>query len=494
MQDFGTFDVVVVGGGAAGIAAAIAAGRGGARTLLVERAGSVGGISATLPWLGFHDQQYRQVVRGLATEFVERLQAVGGAGPITLDPKCGSLVSIHGHHWKVVAFELLREAGVEVLLHSLFTGTLRDGDTITGITVETKSGATRIGAGTVIDCSGDGDVAARAGVAWEKGRTGDGLVQAPTLVFRLGGVDNAEFKRACQDPGFNYREFLAPYPDLFAQMAERLNDVETYVLGGFAALIERARAAGDASFPQTRIVGVKVHTPDAPDELSVVMTRVLGLDPTDVASVSEATMRVHAQVPDLLNFFRTYVPGCRNARLVEIAPMLGIRESRRIMGDYVLTGDDLVAGARHDDDVAMGAYHIDIHRPSGSWVQSTNVRAYGIPLRSLIARGVDGLMMAGKCISATHEAIGSTRVIPICIAEGQAAGTAAALAARHGVAVRDVPIAELRERLLAGGVELGVHELTVDPGADGWPVLPFEQEETTGERDAATAGADAWVR
>ena len=488
-------DVLVVGGGAAGLAATIAAARNGADTLLVERAGFLGGISATLPWLGFHDQRYQQVVKGLPLEFVRRLQEVGGAGPITLDPKCGSLVSIHPHLWKVVALQLVREAGAKVMFHTLVTEALRDGDRVTGAVVETKSGRERIHARTVIDCSGDGDVAAMAGATWEKGRTADGLVQSPTLVFRLGGVDDAVFKRACQDPAFGYREWFAPYPELFGQMAEKLDEVETYVLGGFAALIERARAAGDADFPQTRIVGVKASTPNSPRELSVVMTRVLGLDPTDVDSMTEAYVRVYDQVPRLVDFFRNWVPGCEGSYLVEIAPMLGVRESRRIIGDYVLPAEDLLAGARHPDDVAMGGYHIDIHRPSGSWVESHNVQAYGIPLRSLIAAGVDGLMMAGKCLSATHEAVASTRVIPICMAQGQAAGTAAALSVRYRRSVRDLDVDELRALLVKQGAEIGTTLTPPDPvETAGWPLLPFEVEETTGEGDPVTAGEAAWVR
>lgn len=484
------WDVVVVGGGAAGIAAALASGRTGARTLLVERAGFVGGVSATLPWLGFHDQHYRRVVRGLADEFVATLGETGHASPITLDPKCGSLAAVHSHYWKILALRLLRQAGVTVLMHAVFVDTARSGDRITGVVVESKSGREMLSGRVVIDCSGDGDVAARGGVEWEKGRTGDGLVQSPTLVFRLGGIDDDAFRQACQDPAFNYREWLAPYPDLFAQMAGKLDTVDTYVLGGFAGVVEQARQAGDLHVPQTRIVGVKVHTRETPHEISVVMTRVLGLDPTDVDSLSEAYARVYEQVPELIAFFRGYVPGCEQAHLVEIAPMLGIRESRRIMGDYVLTAEDLVSGARHDDDVAMGGYHIDIHRPSGSWVSSTNVQAYGIPLRSLIARDVDGLLMAGKCISATHEAIASARVIPICIAEGQAAGTAAALAAQSWRDLRSVPIGDLQDALVSAGAEIGRGELERHPDADSWPELPFEETKVAPDSELADS---AWL-
>jgi hypothetical protein len=484
----------VVGGGAAGVAATVASARNGADTLVVERAGFLGGISATLPWLGFHDQHYMQVVKGLPLEFVRRLQQIGGAGPITLDPKCGSLVSIHPHLWKIEALRFVRDAGANVMFHTLVVDTLREGDRVVGVVVESKSGREIIHAKTVIDCSGDGDAAVLAGARWEKGRTGDGLVQAPTLVFRLGGVDDDAFKRACQDPALNYREWLAPYPELFAAMAAKLEEVQTWVLGGFADVIERARLAGEADFPQTRVVGVKVNTPNSPHEISVVMTRVLGLDPTDVDSMTEAYTRVYAQVPVLVDFVRNWIPGCENAYLIEIAPMLGVRESRRIIGDYVLPAEDLLVGARHGDDVAMGGYHIDIHRPSGSWVESHNVQAYGIPLRSLIASGLDGLMMAGKCLSATHEAVASTRVIPICMAQGQAAGTAAALAVAAGVSVRQVPVELVRQRLVEQGAEIGTTLTSPDPREiAGWPILPQVSEETTGEGDAATAVTAAWI-
>ncbi|GAA2249350.1 FAD-dependent oxidoreductase [Herbiconiux moechotypicola] len=505
VQSSGEWDVIVVGGGAAGVAAAIAAGRQGARTLLLERSGFVGGISATLPWLGFHDQDFQRVVRGLAGEFADTLAAEGHASPITLDPKCGSLVAVHPHYWKVLALRLLREAGVTVLLHALFVRAIvervedagegaRGGvcTRVTGVEVESKSGRTRFDGRVVVDCSGDGDVAVSAGADWEKGRTGDGLVQSPTLVFRLGGIDDDAFRKACQDPSFAYREWFVPYPELFARLAERLDEVDVWVLGGFAGLVERARAAGDLDIPQSRIVGVKLSTPETPHEISVVMTRVLGLDPVDVGSMSEAYGRVYEQIPPIVRFFRDYVPGCADAYLVEIAPMLGVRESRRIVGDAVLTADDLVEGRRHPDDVAMGGYHIDIHRPSGTWVSSTNVRAYGIPLGALVARGMSGLLMAGKCLSATHEAVGSARVIPICLATGEAAGTAAALTALAGGSeVRDIDPSAVRRALLAAGAELGVRALEVHPDAEKWPRLPFDDAESERAAESATAAADA---
>jgi hypothetical protein len=378
------------------------------------------------------------------------------------------------------------------MIHTQVVDTLREGDRITGVVVEHKSGRQMILADVVIDCSGDGDVAARGGVAWEKGRTGDGLVQAPTLVFRIGGVDRQGFVNGCKDPEIKYREWLVPYPDLFEKMVARLDSMRVIICGGFAGLVEKARQAGDHDVPQSRVVGVKLHRED---QFLVVMTRVLGLDPTSVTSMTDAYARVYEQIPQLLRFFQKWMPGFEDSYLLEIAPMLGVRESRRIMGDYVLTGDDLVAGREFADGVALGGYHIDIHRPAGTWVDSRNVQTYDIPFRSLVARDVDGLLMAGKCLSATHEGVASTRVIPICMAQGQAVGTAAALAVKAKVSPRDVSTGLLRNTLIDQGAEL---RQTL--GKPNWQAiemigqLPQDEPPTTGDKDAASQGVNAWVK
>lgn len=483
--------VLVIGSGASGLTAAIAAARNGADTLLVENAGFLGGISSTLPWLGFHDRDYRLVVKGLPLEFCNRLQAAHAASGFELDPKCGSAISVDSHWWKILLMQLMREAGVRLLLHSQVVDTIREGDRICGVIVENKSGRQRIEAAITIDCSGDGDVAARGGVRWEKGRTADGLVQAPTLVFKLGGVNRRDFIAGCKNPEIKYREWIAPYPDLWEKMMKRIDHMNVIICGGYAALIEKARAAGDFTAPQTRVVGVKLHRPD---EYLVVMTRVLGLDPTDVRSLTDAYVKVYEQIPDLVNFFQKYVPGFQSAHLREIAPMLGVRESRRITGDYVLTATDLVEGRVFDDAVCMGGYHIDIHRPAGTWVDSHNVRTYTIPLRSLIAADVDGLLIAGKCISATHEAIASTRVVPICMGQGQAAGTAAALAVRLRCSVRELPTGLLQDTLAGQGVEFGRTLGKPNRRAiEEIGQLPFEEPPTSGNQDTVSTAREAWV-
>jgi hypothetical protein len=488
----GTADVVVAGGGAAGIAAALAAARNGADTLLIENNGYLGGISASLSWLGFHDNQYRLLCKGLASEFVGELARQGEASRYVFDPKCASAVSLNPHAWKILAIRLCREAGVRLMLQTRIVDTLREGDRIAGVVVEHKSGRQNIRGKVVIDCSGDGDVAAMGGARWEKGRTKDGLVQAPTLVFRIGGIDRTGFIGACKDKSLGYREWLLPYPDLWDKMMSRIDTEPLIITGGFAGLIEKARQNGDFDVPQSRLVGVKTHVPD---EYLVVSTRVLGLDPTDVNNMTEAYAKVYEQIPIILNFFRKYMPGCKAATLREIAPMMGVRESRRIVGDYMLTQEDLIGGRVFEDAVCMGGYHIDIHRPTGTWVESHNVDAYTIPLRCLIARDVEGLMMAGKCLSATHEAVASTRVIPICIGQGQAAGTAAAMAVRKGVALRSVSVSELQDTLQRQGAEIG---RTLEPPncrlMEEIGVLPKDEPESTGESDLATKATSAWIR
>ncbi|HEY4356815.1 MAG TPA: FAD-dependent oxidoreductase [Acidobacteriaceae bacterium] len=487
-----TADVIVAGGGASGVAAALAAARNGADTLLIENNGYLGGISATLSWLGFHDNRYRLLCKGLASEFIRELQEQDEASRYVFDPKCSSAVSLNPHAWKILAIRLCREAGVRIMLHTRIVDTLRDGDRIAGIVVEHKSGRQEIRGKVTIDCTGDGDVAALGGAQWEKGRTRDGLVQAPTLVFRIGGIDRERFIGACKDKNLGYREWLLPYPDLWDKMMRRIDTEPLFITGGFAGLIEQARQNGDFDVPQSRLVGVKTHVPD---EYLVVSTRVLGLDPVDVFSVTEAYAKVYEQIPIILNFFRKYLPGCEKSQLREIAPMIGVRESRRIIGDYVLTEEDLVNGRVFEDAVCMGGYHIDIHRPTGTWVESRNVDAYTIPLRSLIARDVDGLMMAGKCLSATHEAVASTRVIPICIGQGQAAGTAAALGIRNNRNVRGLDVGYLQDVLQQQGAEIG---RTLEPPncqlMDEIGVLPKDEPESTGEGDLSTQAASAWIR
>jgi hypothetical protein len=443
--------VVIVGSGAAGLSAALAAGRAGADVTLIESTGTIGGNSAILPWLGFHSRRYQRVVDGIAGELVGRLQALGAASTIDLDPVLGSAVSLNNHVFRCLAMRLLADANVRVMLQTLAVDVGTDGDRLRSVIVEQKSGRQKVAGDVFIDASGDGDVAARAGVPWEKGRTADGRVQAPSLAFRIGGIDRDAWVEGLVRSKGAFRELLDNYPDALQKLVGRLPTQQVIVLGGFARLMDQARADGKLDVPTTRVVGVKTHRHD---EFVAVCTKVADFDPVDADSLSRAYQDAYAQIPQLMDFFVNWMPGCGNAYLEEVAPIIGIRESRRIMGEYVLTGDDVRQGQVFDDGIGIGAYHIDIHLPDGSRFDSEPTLPYDIPLRSLIARRVENLLVAGKCFSATHEAIASSRVIPICMAEGQAAGLAAAHAARDGVGPRDIDVAKLQSELRASGAIL----------------------------------------
>jgi len=485
-------EVLVIGSGAAGISAAISSARNGAKTILIEREGYPGGLSSIMPWLGFHDREYRKVVKGLAEEYVTKLQEKGWASEYIFDIKCGSFVSLNSHMWKCLAYELLHAAGVQVMLHTIMVDAIVQQNTISSVKVRNSEGFQNIDTKIVIDCTGDGSAASLAGAKFEIGRREDGLVQSPSLVFTLAGIDKERFVNACKNPDYNYREWIQNYPELREKTYKRLSQTDAFILGGFASTIEKARENGDYNLPQSRVIGVKTHIKD---EMIVAMNRILGLDPTSSEDTNCAYKRLYGQIPILERFFRKYMPGFNDAYVSEIAPILGIRESRRIIGDYVLTADDVINGVQFKDQVAMGAYHIDIHRPKGTWVESHNVQAYGIPLRCLVSASLENLMMAGKCISASHEAIASSRVIPICMAEGQAAGTAAALTVSNKKPIREIQISVLQEILQNQGAELG---LTIgDPNTEIIECigqLPLQEPLTEGNDDKVSQQNNSWLR
>jgi len=449
--------VVVVGAGAAGVAAALSAARRGAQVTLVESQGFVGGNSAVLPWLGFHSREYQRVVGGLALELADALRAAGAGSEDVLDPVCGSAFSLNGHVFKALAIQRLTEAGVRVDLHGQVVEVGLVGDRLKSVVVQHHSGRTRLGADVFIDASGDGELSALAGATWEKGG-GDGLVQAPSLVFRVSGIDRARFVAYLQDPESRFRDLLEGSPDAYAKLIARLPEQEVVILGGLAGVLSRAREAGRIDVPATRVVGVKTHVRD---EFVAVTTKIARFDPLDAASLSDAYAVGYGQVCQLMEAFRAGIPGFEQGRLAEIAPMLGVRESRRIMADYVLTGDDVVEGRTFEDGVGMGAYHIDIHRPDGTWVDSHGVRPYDLPARALRVSGLENLLVAGKCFSATHEAIASTRVIPVCMAQGEAAGAMAAMS--PGGDVRAIHLPSLQASLMDAGAILRPRLAPPDP-------------------------------
>jgi FAD dependent oxidoreductase len=417
------YDVVVVGSGSAGATAAIAAARSGARTLLVERMGFLGGISTAVldTFYAFYTpgQAPRRVVGGIAWEVVGRLVAEGaaferpntyGAGTgITYDPE------VLKRTWEA----LVLEAGAQVLLHTWVTGVELDEDgRLRALTVFNKGGAGRVEAAAVVDASGDADVAAWAGVPFDA-PAADGRVQSLSTVFRLAGVD-----------------------------------VERAEAFGKAALWARMREASQSgAYRLPRLEGSWHRTPQ-PGVVMALMTRVPRVDATDPVQLTHAEIEGRRQAWEYARFLREQVPGFERAVMVTTSPAIGVRESRRVHGRYRLTAEDVLAGRRFDDEIALCGAPIEDHHAGADtrWRHVPGV--YGIPYRCLLPAGVEGLLVAGRCFSATHDAHASARSMGTCMAMGQAAGTAAALAAAAGGVAGELPAGTLRARLRDDGALL----------------------------------------
>ena len=437
-----------MGGGNAGCAAALAAARGGARTLLIERYGFLGGTATAAmvgPWMTFHSASER-IVGGIAQEIVERLVAMGGSPGHIADASdyVATITPFDPEIHKALLFEMMRESGVHLLLHAYFLEALVEGGAVRGARVATVGGPRQYTGRVTIDASADAYVAASAGVEMLQGDA-RGRVQPASLMFRLSHVDLAATAAYVRSRPEQMRSSLAP--------GER-NARSLTAVAGLYELWERARARGDVSIPREL---VSFFISPYPDEVTVNMTRVVGIDPLDPDDLTRAEMEARAQVMELLAFFRRDVPGFENCRLAATAAQIGIRESRRIVGAYTLSADDVLSARTFEDAVARSVYPIDIHNPSGSGTTTHRLPAgasYEIPYRCLVPQSVEDLLVAGRCISTTHEAHASTRLTPTVMTLGQAAGTAAALALRRGVPPRAVDPRELRELLVRDGVDL----------------------------------------
>lgn len=441
-------DVLVVGGGNAGCAAAIAAARHGARTLLVERYGFLGGTATASmvgPWMTFHSGDDR-IVGGIAQEIVERLVRAGASPGHLRDSSdyVATITPFDPEAHKALLFEMMREAGVALLLHAYMLAALVEGDVVRGATFATVAGTREYRARVAIDATADAFVAASAGVPTQQGDE-RGRVQPASLMFRMSHVDLAALAAYVREHPDQMRTSLPP--------AQRTPEALTAV-AGLRDLWERARADGLVNVPREL---VSFFISPYADEVTVNMTRVVAIDPLDPDDLTRAEVEARLQVMQLVAFFKRRVPGFAGARLAATGAQIGIRESRRIVGRYTLTADDVLGGRRFDDAVARSAYPIDIHNPSGSGTTTKRLApgaAYEIPYRCLVPVNREQLLVAGRCISTTHEALASTRLTPTVMTLGQAAGTAAAMACANGEHVGEVEPADLRAALIADGVDL----------------------------------------
>ena len=411
-------DVLVAGGGPGGVAAAIAAARAGASVLLIEQYGCVGGmgtIGHVLTWSG-------SVRGGLFAEFKERVSGAGGLS--------ASGVGFDLEVTKRVMEQMLTEAGVRLRYHTFACkSTVQDG-TITGVIAESKSGREAFLAERVIDATGDADIAADAGCPFEKGRPEDGLLQPASLMFRMGGVDT---DRAPGIPSFESRVELPK------------GDAHTL-----------AREAAKAGKLPRNCEHVLIYHLPRPGQVLINMSNVTGIDGTSADDLTRAEVEGRSQLEPIARFLRENVPGFEEAYVLDSGALVGVRETRRVTGEYTLTIDDVLEAKAFPDGIVRARFPVDIHDPKGHAGDSSRLPRgfYEMPYRCLIPLDVENLLIAGRPISATHEAHASLRVMPICMAIGQAAGLASALSVRELVHPRDLDVELLRCELRHAGAEL----------------------------------------
>lgn len=431
-------DVLVVGGGAAGVAAAHTAAAQGLKVLVLERygfcgGGAVAGMSGTICGLYLahegRDKAPERLVHGFVDRFIAAMDERNGlTGPVRYGQ---TFTRVHEPHaWRESAEGLLADQGVQVLYHSMVTDVLLDGgERIAGVIAYTKQGKLEVRAKVTIDASGDADLVAMAGLATRVGL--DGHVQNPTMIFRLSGVD---VERFLQEHGED-----SIMPDRITQLILSLN------------------ARGDYKLPRAKVF---LFPTPRPNELICNCTRIIGgdgreLNPLIARDFSEAEVEGRKQVREYERFFRDHLAGCEEAYLNDTGVQVGTRQTRQAVGLQTLTNNDVVAGTKRRDGIARSAWPIELHsgeKPRLSWLFEDY---YEIPYECFVPSRGESLLFAGRCLSAEHEAMASARVTAQCFSYGHAIGHAAALAINENLAVRDIKGEDIRFVLNRDGAELG---------------------------------------
>lgn len=447
-----SYDVIVVGGGPGGIPAAIAAARAGMKTLLVERAAFLGGVAATgLPILAFYDRTGRQVVGGIGDELIKKLTAIGGSfdGHIPC-PIHNSFTPVNPYLFRSIAVEMCEQAGVDILFSTEIQDVLVDNGKVCGAVLFSRSVLYDVECKTLIDATGDGTAAFLAGAEYEMGNKEDGKIQPVSLIFSVGNVDidaMLEYIKANPD--------TFKTPDTYGPGIEYTLDYffnsESFYFTGFEEFIKEAKANGDFDIPRDRVIFAKQPNKN---EIVINATRMINVDPTDPESFSKAEIEGHRQVTMLLNFFRKYCPGFENIFLANIAVGTYARESRRVTGIKTITKTNIDELMVPEDSVALAGYNVDIHQVGSGLHLLPSAHAIGIPYGCLVSRNIEGLLTSGRCISVDPYPFGLTRAMATCMAIGEAAGTAAALAVQSDISLADLDVAQLRDRLVNNGAIL----------------------------------------
>jgi hypothetical protein len=408
------YDVVVVGGGPGGVCAAASAAREGASVLLVERYGFLGGMATAglvNPFMPYKIKGKR-LTSAVFNELLDRLDKAHALSP---DEQV-----FDDEGMKIVLDRMMQDHGVDLLLHSTLVGVEMDGQHIERVQTIGKSGRIDLSGTLFVDSTGDGDLAVQAGAPFEIGRAQDGLCQPMTLCFRIGGI--------------------AGEPTLH-ELRQELTEI--YLT---------AKAAGEIDMPREDILIFRTMVPHI---FHFNTTRVVQRDATDTLDMTAAELEGRRQTAELVELFRRRSPRFKNAYLIKTAAQIGVRESRRIMGAYTLTVDDVLEASKFADGIARSNYPVDIHSPTGEGTVIQRLAAgefYEIPYRCLVPQNVDNLVIGSRCISSTHEAHSSLRVMPVVAGIGEAAGTAAAWAAREGIAPLEIDGVRLKRAIL--GLEL----------------------------------------
>lgn len=441
-----SYEIAVVGGGPAGLAAAITAARAGKRVILLEKNGFLGGnLTIGIPPLGFLDENGNQCIAGFGEELINRLKERGGSYGHRYCPKHNSVSNIDTEAVKILAVEMCREAGVDVLLH-LETHSVEVADgRIQSITLYGKCNEVTVAADVFIDCTGDGDLAYLAGCSYEKGRDESHELMPPTVMCTIEGVDDQKlFAHVAEHPE-EMRPMCATIDTKPGYDAAYFQADPNYVFVGMTQLFDRLKQEGKCPVERGNMIVINgLHR----GQMYVNTTRLLHVDATDILDLSRAEMEGQLQLKKLVEVFREYVPGFENCYISSIAPNLGVRETRRFAGIRTVTYEDAMAALVPEDTICLSGYKIDIHHDGENATLFRKVdRPFGVPYGALISRDVSNLLFAGRCISVDAYVIGSVRVMSCCMAMGQAAGLGASMALDGHKTPAEVDIVALRAEL-----------------------------------------------
>ncbi|NLN64879.1 MAG: FAD-dependent oxidoreductase [Clostridiaceae bacterium] len=447
-----TYDVVVVGGGPGGIPAAIAAARRGAKVLLVEKNGYLGGnLAIGLPLLGYLDKNGIQVTGGFAQELVDTLMERNACYGHSRCPMHNSVTLYNHEEFKLVAFEKCLDAGVEILLHTEVVDVEVENGAIKNLILFGKGFRIEVESKIIIDATGDGDVGFLAGARFQKGQKGTGVLQPPTLMFTLGNVNLEKFHQfITDDPDqmvlWDNSEIGSDYNP------EHIQSTQNHVFVGLRKMFSELRAKGE--LPVDRDTFIYINSL-IPGEVNVNSTRHLNVDGSNVFDLTRAEIEGHFQIPKLVDTLKKHAPGFEDCYITRIFPTIGIRETRRFSGIKELTEDRIVAGDIPEDTVALGSYIIDIHDGNGAGTIIKRLeKAYGIPYGCLVSKDIRNLMFSGRCISMDAVVLSSARVMPTCMAIGEAAGVGASVAVNKDINAADVDSLEVAKILRDNGAIL----------------------------------------